>query len=262
MSTSAQRLVNLGCGERFHPNWINFDLISNSPQVHRHDLSRGVPLPDASCDVVYHSHVLEHIRKKDVAFFMKECRRVLRIGGVIRIAVPDLERICRLYLEKLEGALRGDRGSACDYDWLMLELYDQTVREHWKSPMWDYVNTRPVANPEFLEARIGKLPPLPSRPIYSNSIRRFAVSVLDRLSRFKSVRAWRIGRFRLSGVVHQWMYDRFSLARLLTETGFTKPTQHSATSSLIPGWTSFNLDNDEQGKPHKPDSLYMEAVKP
>ena len=260
MSINTRKFVNLGCGERFHPDWINFDLVSNSPLVHRQDLSRGIPLSNASCDVVYHSHVLEHIRREDVPFFMSECGRVLRIGGVIRIAVPDLERICRLYLEKLEGALRGDRASACDYEWLMLELYDQTVREHWKSPMWDYLNVN-SPNREFIEARIGKLPS-PGGPIQSNPIRNVALGLLERLSWFKPVRAWRIGRFRLSGVNHQWMYDRFSLARLLTEIGFIKPTQQSATSSLIPEWTSFNLDHDQEGKPHKPDSLYMEAVKP
>ncbi|QUY40607.1 hypothetical protein [Acaryochloris marina] len=58
------------------------------------------------------------------------------------------------------------------------------------------------------------------------------------------------------------MYDRYSLARLLKECGFEQITQRSATESYIPGWSSFNLDTEADGNIYKPDSLYMEAIKP
>ena len=45
--TSSQ-LLNLGCGRRFHPDWINIDLVSAGPGVIAHDLSRGIPLNDAA----------------------------------------------------------------------------------------------------------------------------------------------------------------------------------------------------------------------
>src|SRR5262249_43245401 len=131
--TGGRQDGNLGCGQRYHPDWVNMDLVSSGMGVIAPDLGQGIPLPDSSCEVVYHSHVLEHIRRPEVMAFMKGCHRILKPGGIVRIAVPDLERICRLYLEKLEQALAGDVRSAHDYRWLLLELYDQAVREHWKS---------------------------------------------------------------------------------------------------------------------------------
>ena len=94
--------ANLGCGSQICPDWINIDLVRTGPGVVAHDLSTGIPLPDASCEVVYHSHVLEHLRRPDARFFMRECFRVLKPGGILRVAVPDLEQICRQYLLALD----------------------------------------------------------------------------------------------------------------------------------------------------------------
>lgn len=71
-----------------------------------------------------------------------------------------------------------------------------------------------------------------------------------------------IGRFRLDGEVHQWMYDRFSLARLLQEAGFIDPTICTASDSQIPDWSSFHLDTIPDGTIIKPDLLFIEARKP
>ena len=90
----ATQYLNLGCGSRYHPDWINIDIVPHGPEVIQHDLSRGIPLPDASCDVVYHTAVLEHMRRSDAAAFLAECYRVLKPGGIVRVGVPDLERIC------------------------------------------------------------------------------------------------------------------------------------------------------------------------
>src|SRR5262245_53318777 len=117
--------VNLGCGKRYHPDWINIDIVPQGPHVISHDLSRDIPLPTGSCDVVYHSAALEHMRCPDARRFLEECWRILRPGGILRVAVPDLEKICRLYLEKLHAACNGAAGADDDYDWMLLEMYDQ-----------------------------------------------------------------------------------------------------------------------------------------
>jgi hypothetical protein len=75
-------------------------------------------------------------------------------------------------------------------------------------------------------------------------------------------RALRIGQFRLAGEVHQWMYDRYSLAKLMSDVGFKNPLAQTATSSRIAGWTAFNLDTQSDGAVVKPDSMYMEAIRP
>jgi predicted SAM-dependent methyltransferase len=256
--------VNLGCGAHFHPDWINIDIVAMGPGVIAHDLSKGIPLADQSCEVVYHSHVLEHLRRADVNPFLKECFRVLKPGGILRVAVPDLEQICALYLEKLNGALRGDKAAAADYEWIMLEMYDQTVREHWKSPMWDYLNGGKIPNAAFVSERIGKMNAAPpaTAPAAPRPLRAFLKGVLERLDWIKPIRAWKIGRFRLRGEIHQWMYDRYSLGQALLAAGFAEPAQQTATGSRIADWEKFHLDTFPDGAIYKPDSLFMEAVKP
>jgi len=58
------------------------------------------------------------------------------------------------------------------------------------------------------------------------------------------------------------MYDRFSLARLLREAGFSDPKVQDAASSQIPDWDRFHLDRLPDGTLIKPDLFFMEAVKP
>jgi predicted SAM-dependent methyltransferase len=56
----------------------------------------GVPLPDASCDAVYNAAVLEHLTPAQAERFLRECHRLLKSGGVLRVGVPDLEQIVRV----------------------------------------------------------------------------------------------------------------------------------------------------------------------
>ena len=73
--------------------------------------------------------------------------------------------------------------------------------------------------------------------------------------------ALQIGRFRLSGENHQWMYDSYSLSRLLEAAGFKGFVVRSASESYSPNWSSYNLDTEPDGSIYKPDSLFVEAIK-
>lgn len=90
------------------------------------DLSKGVPYADQTFDVVYHSHVLEHIDREYAAGFMAECHRVLRPGGLLRVVVPDLEQMARRYLSALDSSETQEtlrlHCEATD------EIFDQMVR--------------------------------------------------------------------------------------------------------------------------------------
>jgi hypothetical protein len=74
--------------------------------------------------------------------------------------------------------------------------------------------------------------------------------------------ALRIGTFRLSGEVHQWMYDRYSLSVLLRNAGSHNIHQCRADESSIPDFNRYGLDLEPAGSIRKPDSLFMEAAKP
>src|SRR5271163_2177762 len=99
------KCLNLGCGSRFHPDWVNLDLYPSSPTVQQWDLQKEFPFPDGSFDVVYHSHVLEHFSRRDGLRFLERCCKVLRPEGILRVVVPDLERIVKLYVNAFNNAL-------------------------------------------------------------------------------------------------------------------------------------------------------------
>jgi SAM-dependent methyltransferase len=63
------------------------------------DARRRLPFADGTVEAIYSSHFLEHVRREDALAFLRECHRVLRPGGVVRLVVPDLRRLARLYLE-------------------------------------------------------------------------------------------------------------------------------------------------------------------
>ena len=113
------KFLNLGCGSRFHSSWTNIDFNSTGGGVIAYNLTRGIPFPNASFDVVYHSHLLEHLPRDSAEGFICECHRVLKMNGVLRVAVPDLEIIARTYLKALERALAGSEEWIANYEWIM-----------------------------------------------------------------------------------------------------------------------------------------------
>jgi SAM-dependent methyltransferase len=131
LATNGEVKINLGCGLHVAPGWINIDgslnaLIASSPAwlhpvayklsgsrqyytkdaycailgkhvfIH-HNLAYGIPLQDKTTDFVYSSHFLEHLDKQSGRRLLEECWRVLRPGGVLRLAVPDLELAWEMY---------------------------------------------------------------------------------------------------------------------------------------------------------------------
>lgn len=62
----------------------------------------NIDLPDKSCSVVFCSHMFEHIPHYRLPLVLSEINRILEPSGLLRILTPDLERICRAYVEKNE----------------------------------------------------------------------------------------------------------------------------------------------------------------
>jgi predicted SAM-dependent methyltransferase len=115
--------VNLGCGPSGVQGWINYDwgllpLLSKFPwlrtiiikfgylpkeyntkwpKIYLVDIRKGLPLDDYSVDYIYSSHVFEHFEKWILLEILKECKRVLKKGGVMRIVIPDLKKMIRDY---------------------------------------------------------------------------------------------------------------------------------------------------------------------
>jgi ubiquinone/menaquinone biosynthesis C-methylase UbiE len=69
-----------------------------SKDIFVHDFRKPLPFPDCSADAVYASHVLEHLYREQGQQLIRESFRVLVLGGIVRIVVPDLNSIVREYL--------------------------------------------------------------------------------------------------------------------------------------------------------------------
>jgi predicted SAM-dependent methyltransferase len=72
---------------------------SRSNRIEYGDVTKGLPLSNGSVDVLYSSHMLEHLDREEASLFLNEMRRVLCSGGIIRLAVPDLHKQVQQYIE-------------------------------------------------------------------------------------------------------------------------------------------------------------------
>jgi SAM-dependent methyltransferase len=75
-----------------------------------HDIRKGLPYKDNSLLYVYSSHCFEHLYLDQAMRLLQECFRVLKAGGILRLAVPDLESSCRQYIEGVQNNARTERG--------------------------------------------------------------------------------------------------------------------------------------------------------
>lgn len=96
--------LNIGCAwTMFHNGWTNIDEIDGTPFANpfRYNFVRqnikdglfsspGVPYSTGIADLIFTSHMLEHLTYEEGLRFLRECRRVIRPSGAMRIVVPDI----------------------------------------------------------------------------------------------------------------------------------------------------------------------------
>jgi predicted SAM-dependent methyltransferase len=249
------KLLNVGCGAHFHSNWVNLDIVPAGPGVRQHDLRAPLPFKQGEFAAVYHSHVLEHLPHSQALPFLRECHRVLAPGGILRVVVPDLETIVRLYLKYLEGGLAGDPQAAQRYDWMVLELLDQMVREQSGGEVRSYWQQNPMPEEEFVIQRCG------SEVLRVLEVLRKEKPKQGKPAPIVQPSPTQVAEFRASGEVHKWMYDRYSLSVLLNQAGFHQFKVCACNESQIPAFNSYLLDINADDSVRKPDSLFVEARK-
>jgi predicted SAM-dependent methyltransferase len=92
------RRLNWGCGPIAPFGWINADLCSAAGVDLVGDIRNGLPLSDNSIDYIVSIHALPEIHFADLERTVRELRRVLRPGGVLRLSLPDFDRAIRAYI--------------------------------------------------------------------------------------------------------------------------------------------------------------------
>lgn len=260
-SPEGHALLNVGCGSHFFPEWNNLDLIRKTG-VTRFDIRRPLPFVEGSFDATYSSHVLEHLSPEDGRTLLREQFRVLKPGGVCRVVVPDLERICRAYLQALETADgSGDAAAYRDHRWMTIELLDQMVRTESGGLMRKTLAAGDF-NRDFVAGRMGEQ----FRDYYDQDRRSEETVLLSKTRKTvsRSIKQMlREGDPRKTGEAHRWMYDRVSLREVCQDISFESFAVKAFNSSAIPAWDNRNLDRAEfSDDPRKPDSLFVECVKP
>jgi hypothetical protein len=114
--------LNLGCGSQMPEGWVNVDYALGArfakvplfraanrrlgvfgldwdERISLHDLTKTFVWDDASVEVIYSSHLLEHLSREDGRRFLEQCHRVLRAGGIMRVVVPDLRHCVDEYVQ-------------------------------------------------------------------------------------------------------------------------------------------------------------------
>lgn len=131
--------IQYGCGLCAPNEWKNFDssptlqlqrlplvgkLIENATKVHfpenviYGDIVKGLPVKLNSCDGIYSSHTLEHLSLNDFRSALSNTYKILKVGGIFRCVVPDLETYARKYINNLE---KGNENSS------LIFLFDETL---------------------------------------------------------------------------------------------------------------------------------------
>lgn len=84
------RKIQFGCGNNKLEGWENTDL----PHT---DVRKKLNYQDGSVDFIFHEHMIEHLDEVDGYKFMKECFRILKKDGVMRIGCPSIDGFISVY---------------------------------------------------------------------------------------------------------------------------------------------------------------------
>jgi predicted SAM-dependent methyltransferase len=96
--------LNIGSGAFRHPYWTNIDYEGQSKyyqklqgkagvdfiNINLCEKNKSLPFEDSTVHLIYCSHTLEHLQKENAIFFLRECNRVLQPGGILRLALPNI----------------------------------------------------------------------------------------------------------------------------------------------------------------------------
>ena len=172
--------LHLGCGNRFIPGFYHVDYM-DYPHVDRRgpveDLSF---LEDGSVELIYASHLLEHFGRYEVERVLKEWLRVLKPGGVLRLAVPDFRAVVELYEQEglqsgfsgLVGLICGGQRHPLDFHKIIFDkpfLTDLLLRVGFSQVReWDWRATEHAAIDDYSQAHIPHMEKVRGRSVSLN----------------------------------------------------------------------------------------------
>ncbi len=91
--------LHLGCGSNILDGYVNIDKFIKSNGVFNLDILE-LPYPDSSVDELLAEHVIEHLTFSEEKVFFSQALRLLKVGGVLKVEVPDMEWVFREFLNQ------------------------------------------------------------------------------------------------------------------------------------------------------------------
>ncbi len=92
--------LHLGCGTKYLPGFVNIDANPRQRLDLWLDVRCGLPFATASVESAYSTHMIEHFYPDELEKLLRECVRVLKPGGGMRLVVPNLQSAIAAYQQK------------------------------------------------------------------------------------------------------------------------------------------------------------------
>lgn len=93
------RKLEIGPGDKIIPGFETLNIIGGKDINYVYDASKPLPFEDNTFDLIYASHILEHIPWYKTEKVLKEWTRLLKSGGILEIWVPDGLKICKTFVD-------------------------------------------------------------------------------------------------------------------------------------------------------------------
>jgi len=97
LETHEIKKLHLGAGPNVLDGWYNTDLSPVHEGVYVIDVTKILPCDDKTVDYILSEHLIEHLSYEEGCYMLTECYRILKPGGKIRVATPDLEILMGLH---------------------------------------------------------------------------------------------------------------------------------------------------------------------
>jgi len=111
---------HLGCGSKRLQGFVNIDCLPNAAVDVVDNIAILETQADGSADLIYACHCLEHFGRNEVVDVLKVWNSKLKVGGTLRIAVPDFESVIKVYqknksIQEVLGLICGGQRNEYDY---------------------------------------------------------------------------------------------------------------------------------------------------
>jgi len=253
-SCKTKKFFNIGAGVFTHKYWTNIDYNSGYykdalADIHiNHNLMSlsDLPIESSTAEIVYCSHVIEHISNRAVEKLLEESFRILKPGGVLRLITPNAELAYRAYLNN-------DR---LFFYWIDRHSQPTVMKDHYRVPpnkasleqLFLHYFASQLSEIDIDDNVTKKYTSDEIAYIINNNTMEDAFDKLSRECIFKE---------QYSGSHINWWTPK-KLTSFLVNSGFEHPMISAFGQSIAPPLRDITLFDNT----HPKISLFMEAIKP